>query len=115
MKTNQRSYCNHLADFLWKVSLKILNSGLILKTFLHVFCYAKQLTMKAQIRMFLQIPQLPVQLEEVFYLQLSTMKIQNLQLVSAIIQPKTINCYLDGYGKSIWSKIICILVELLSM
>ena len=24
------------ADFLWKVSLKILNSGLILKTFTHV-------------------------------------------------------------------------------
>ena len=26
------------ADFLWKVSLKILNSGLILKTFTHVHC-----------------------------------------------------------------------------
>ena len=25
------------ADFLWKVSLKILNSGLILKTFIHVY------------------------------------------------------------------------------
>ena len=25
------------ADFLWKVSLKILNSGIILKTFTHVF------------------------------------------------------------------------------
>ena len=25
------------ADFLWKVSLKILNSGIILKTFTHVY------------------------------------------------------------------------------
>ena len=25
------------ADFLWKVSLKILNSGIILKTFTHAF------------------------------------------------------------------------------
>ena len=25
------------ADFLWKVSLKILNSGIILKPFIHVF------------------------------------------------------------------------------
>ena len=76
---------------------------------------AKQLAMKAQISLFLQIPQFPVQLEEVFHFQLSTTKIQNLQLVSAIIQPKTINCNLDGYGKSIWSKIISILVELLSI
>ena len=40
LKTNQRSYYNLLnsafwADFLPKVSLKILNSGLILKTFTH--------------------------------------------------------------------------------
>ena len=28
------------ADFLWKVSLKILNSGLILKTFTHVFLFS---------------------------------------------------------------------------
>ena len=26
------------ADFLWKVSLKIMNSGIILKTFTHAFC-----------------------------------------------------------------------------
>ena len=26
------------ADFLWKVSLEILNSGIILKTFTHVIC-----------------------------------------------------------------------------
>ena len=25
------------ADFLWKVSLKILNSGIVLKTFTHVY------------------------------------------------------------------------------
>ena len=42
LKTNQRSYYNLLnsafeADFLWKVSLKILNSGLILKTFTNVY------------------------------------------------------------------------------
>ena len=30
------------ADFLWKVSLKILNSGLILKTFTHVFRWLLQ-------------------------------------------------------------------------
>ena len=30
------------ADFLWKVSLKILNSGLILKTFTHVNCFQNQ-------------------------------------------------------------------------
>ena len=40
LKINQRSYNNlpnsvFEADFLWKVSLKILNSGLILKTFTH--------------------------------------------------------------------------------
>ena len=40
LKTNQGSYYNLLnsafeADFLWKVGLKILNSGLILKTFTH--------------------------------------------------------------------------------
>ena len=29
------------ADFLWKVSLKILNSGLILKTFTHVYLKVK--------------------------------------------------------------------------
>ena len=28
---------NFEADFLWKVSLKILNSGIILKTFTHVY------------------------------------------------------------------------------
>ena len=26
------------ADFLWKVSLKVLNSAIILKTFTHVIC-----------------------------------------------------------------------------
>ena len=32
------------ADFLWKVSLKILNSGIILKTFIHavIFTFLKQ-------------------------------------------------------------------------
>ena len=29
------------ADFLWKVSLKILNSGVIMKTFTHVICILK--------------------------------------------------------------------------
>ena len=46
LKTNQRSQQNlpksaFEADFLWKVSLKILNSGLILKTFTHVICNLK--------------------------------------------------------------------------
>ena len=42
LKINQKimiiiSLIQHFeADFLWKVSLKILNSGLILKTFTHV-------------------------------------------------------------------------------
>ena len=31
------------ADFLWKVSLKILNSGLILKAFTHVTCHMSML------------------------------------------------------------------------
>ena len=43
LKSNQRSYLPNIifliqdfeADFLWKVSLKIRNSGLILKTFTH--------------------------------------------------------------------------------
>ena len=30
------------ADFLWKVSLKILNSGIILKTFTHVYIEMEQ-------------------------------------------------------------------------
>ena len=42
LNINQRSYYNlpifqdFEADFLWKVSLKIMNSGLIMKTFTHV-------------------------------------------------------------------------------
>ena len=41
LQINQRSYYNFLiqyfeADFLWKVSPKILSSGIILKTFTHV-------------------------------------------------------------------------------
>ena len=38
LKINQRSYLPNSAfeaDFLWKVSLKTLNSGIILKTFTH--------------------------------------------------------------------------------
>ena len=40
LMVNQRSYYDlpksaFEADFLWKVSLKILNSGIILKTFTH--------------------------------------------------------------------------------
>ena len=31
------------ADFLWKVSLKILNSGIILKTFIHAYRVIKGL------------------------------------------------------------------------
>ena len=41
------------ADFLWKVSLKILNSGIILKTFTHVvikFFFYICLTMQATIK-----------------------------------------------------------------
>ena len=30
------------ADFLWKVSVKIPNSGIILKTFTHVLCVCDQ-------------------------------------------------------------------------
>ena len=44
LKINQRGYYNlptviqdFEADFLWKVSLKILNSGIILKIFTHAF------------------------------------------------------------------------------
>ena len=33
------------ADFLWKVSLKILNSGIILKTFTHVHCVPEVITL----------------------------------------------------------------------
>ena len=41
LNTRERRYYNCLiqdfeADFLWKVSFKILNSGIILKTFTHV-------------------------------------------------------------------------------
>ena len=41
LKISQRSYYDlpiqHFeADFLWKIGLKILNSGIILKTFTHV-------------------------------------------------------------------------------
>ena len=34
------------ADFLWKVSLKILNSGLILKTLTHVIAHNTEKTVK---------------------------------------------------------------------
>ena len=45
---SQRTYYNRLiqhfeADFLWKVSLKILISGIILKTFTHAFTRRKEL------------------------------------------------------------------------
>ena len=44
LKINLRSYrivpnSDFEADFLWKVSLKILNSGLILKTFTHALSH----------------------------------------------------------------------------
>ena len=45
------------ADFLWKVSLKILNSGIILKTFTHVNPYLPFLkTLQIQIRWLLKKP-----------------------------------------------------------
>ena len=54
LNINRKTYYNllyqHLeADFLWKVSLKILNSGIILKTFTHedlIFCLSG--SMKSQ-------------------------------------------------------------------
>ena len=35
------------ADFLWKVSLKILNSGITLKTFTHCYCFTFGLVLDA--------------------------------------------------------------------
>ena len=39
------------ADFLWKVSLKILNSGLILKTYTHVFARTSDLSDRNIVRL----------------------------------------------------------------
>ena len=48
------------ADFLWKVSLKVLNSGIILKTFTHVYRYKNHI----QWKMYTPLQNLQIRSEE---------------------------------------------------